>query len=740
MVVELRPAEAAPATRPPAGVSRRTDLRALAIITVVTAFTAMVPVLRNRIFYYWDDSAALFLPTWRLFGEALKTGQIPLLRDDMWLAGDWIGEAQLGLFNPVVWVNALMTAYVPDLAVSAILIKTEFLVILATGVYLLAREYGARPVPSIALAVALPFSGYTLYWDAANWLASLIGFAMLPHVWWTLRRFARGRLHPLVPIAMVFLGITSGSPYGALGVVVVLVAVVAERLVLRDRSSLVRLGVIGLAAGGFAALVFLPLLGIRAVGFRGGSGVTNDNVLVPGLGQLLNLSAPSYVAPLKSFASPSSTPITYLAWFVAPMLPWLRWSVLRAWRPLAGIFVFGGIFLAFALGPSNLWLFRWPARLIEYVFLAVCVVFALLLSAVPRIELSRPRLLASGAIVLVGTYFAWAAAPTVPGRHLVALLVTGALVAALLWVWANRPRLTAAVMVLGTVLVLGLQVIWVPANLTLTGWNYPHNVAQLHTTWADRADGNTFTVGSAYAMPYSVKNQKAMWRETVFSNIGHAGGLKNLNSYSGMGNLAFQNALCMDALGMVCPEAYERIFTPDPSTGVPLADLFRLTSVVVVDDYVPDGWAPPAGWTVSGHGTYTTTLRRVQPLPATDARVSWAAPTVTVTDDRRLDGRHEQFRYQGGGRVILSTLAWPGWRATVGGQEIPVTLGPAGLVQLDLPQRSDAATVELSFWPSGLSLGLVGLVFGLLLAVGLTVADAVTRRRPRPGPLAGADA
>ena len=34
------------------------------------------------------------------------------------------------------------------------------------------------------------------------------------------------------------------------------------------------------------------------------------------------------------------------------------------------------VFLALALGPSKLWLFRWPLRVIEYFYLGVLVVLA----------------------------------------------------------------------------------------------------------------------------------------------------------------------------------------------------------------------------------------------------------------------------------------------------------------------------------------------------------------------------
>ena len=62
----------------------------------------------------------------------------------------------------------------------------------------------------------------------------------------------------------------------------------------------------------------------------------------------------------------------------------------------------GGAYLLATLGPSNFWLFRWPVRLIEYLYLAAAVLFAVALSPVwPPTRCVRPG---QGAIVVLGGY------------------------------------------------------------------------------------------------------------------------------------------------------------------------------------------------------------------------------------------------------------------------------------------------------------------------------------------------
>ena len=56
---------------------------------------------------------------------------------------------------------------------------------------------------------------------------------------------------------------------------------------------------------------------------------------------------PSSVPPIIAIVGPMAVPATYLAWFVLPLLPWLRWAALRVrTRSLAGPLVVGVIYLA----------------------------------------------------------------------------------------------------------------------------------------------------------------------------------------------------------------------------------------------------------------------------------------------------------------------------------------------------------------------------------------------------------
>lgn len=716
--------------------SRRADLMSLAAVAVIVAVGAQLPLLRTHLFYYYDDSAAVLMPGWYVIGENLRHGALPLLDVDTWMGGNWAGEGQFGVFNPLMMANAVLISLLPDIALAAVVVKTEFLVILGTGIFLLAREYGARRGAAAAVAVAMPFAGYTLYYDAASWTTGLIGFSLLPHLWWTARRFARGRLHPALPLVAGFLTLTAGSPYAALGLVVVFFGVSVERLANRDPRAVLRLGVVGLAVALGGAVAFLPLLGIQAVGWRGGpTRIFNSHFLAPNLGQLINFSAPSYVPWVTTF-HPPTTPMTYLSWFVVPLLPWFAWSALARIRAWAGVLAAGTLNLLFILGPDHIWLFRWPARLIEYVYLPVCIVVALLLSAGLRTDHALRRGLTSAALIVAQAYLGWSDRPDYHhgGRDIKAAVVVAALLALVLAANAYRVRLLAPALITGTLVILSIQLHWYPRNGDVTAWQFPHDIATMRAGYADRRDGNTIELSDPYNVTPELQRPDGAWREILVGNVNQVAGLRSLNSYTGMGNLRYSQALCMEYHGGVCPEAYDRLFATDADTGRPLVDLLRVRSIVVENKIMAghEITVAPPGWAITHRTEFATTLRRVAPLPyQPDGRVSWAAPSVTVTGDRVSGDRHEQVTYTGGGKLIVAALAWPGWHATVDGKSVPVRQGPAGLIEVDLPPSSGESTLQLWFWPAKLRLGIELMAAGLLLGAGYCVVHSAWSWRRR---------
>lgn len=720
----------------------RDVVAALGVMAPV-AVMAQIPLLANHWFYYWDDTANTWMPTWYLLGQQLAAGHWPTMLPGLWRGGNLAAEVQYGIWNPVILGWALLAFKLGHLALAARLIKTQLLVLLALGTFLAAREYGARRSGAGVVAMALPFAGFTLYVDSTAWLGCLLGITGTVYVLWSARRCARGALNPLVPIALGYLALTTGSPYGALGAAAALVAVAAERVAGRDWRGVVRTALISVIMFMSFAVVYLPLPLSAAVTDRNvAAGVTNAGSLTWDLTGLAAASAPVFQGIASwwgGFAAFShDVPIDYMGWFVLPLLPWVRWrGLLAGLRGRISLLVFGAVFLVLALGPSNLWLFRWPMRLIEYFYLPVWLLAALAISAGLHRDRLRWRACWSTALLAIGGYLSWAALPRGAGRQLEATGLTAGLLALAIAVSYLRPRFMPAALAGGTVAVLALQVALIPGNFGTMPWNAPGNVPPLKARLNGRYIGNTIQVADP---PLRVPaTQAPPARDVLLGSMPQAVGVHALNSYSGIDFVPFDQATCqIQYWGRTCPQLYGRLWRADPVAGVPLADLLRLQTVVVQNHYLPGRTSvlvAPPGWRITEHTANVTVVRRTAPLPWPGGRLSWAQQSVRVLADQ-AGPESEQIRYAGTGQITLAMLAWPGWQATVGEKHVLVQMDRAGLVTLDLPPAPPAgAALTLQFTPPGYGIGVPLFYTGLALGLTCGAAWTTSRRRRRREPI-----
>jgi hypothetical protein len=480
-------------------------------------------------------------------------------------------------------------------------------------------------------------------------------------------------------------------------------------------------------------LVFLPLVGTNPVSARQTlAGVANGTFLVPDLGDLAASSAPTYLPSILSFNGQplERVPATYFAWFVLPLLPWLQWSALRGRiRSLVSVCAVAGVYLLATLGPSNLWLFRWPVRLIEYLYLAVAVLFAVALSAGPATDRVRRRAAASGAIVLVGAYLAWAVRPAglntihLAGFLLVAVLVT-------LAVGAGLRRGTAAlgaVVVAGTALVATLQTVVFPQFPAPSGDVPPYVISEA----AAGASEYRGTVLQLAALP-GVTTEDVRSGRILFGNLPRGVGIDAINNYSGIGFLEFGTELCMDYRGATCPEAFDRLWQPTgDSVPVPLVDALRVSTLVLQRTLLPEvvDQTPPEGWRVAERTPVRAVWVREHPIE-NEGRVSWTSPGVELEGDDSAPQRETvRYRAEAPGRILFARLDWPGYEATVDGEAVDVVNGPAGLVVAKVP--AGEGTLVLTHRQPGLRLGAAAAAAAAMVVLAQTVLWLVQSRRSR---------
>jgi hypothetical protein len=707
------------------------------------AIVMIIPFLLRHDFYYTGDNPESFVPLWHHFGEQLRAGHWPTVDPAGWYGGNYAAEGTYSLWNPVQGLDYVVVSLFDNLAAAAAFVQVQFLALLGIGGYLLCREYGAGRTAAAAVAVGVPMSGFTVYYEAAGWPAGLMAFTWVAWFWWAVRRQARGRLWPVATFLIGALGMTTGNPYAALGMVVVLAGVAVELVVARDHRRVVGLVVTGLCVGGTAALVFLPLVGTlpvtnrETVAFLG-----NDLFLVPHLGDLLAASAPTYLPAIVNWGGSlfERLPSTYFLWFAIPVLPWLRWDVLRRnGRPPVSLLVITAAFLAMTVGPSNVWLFRWPIRLIEYFYLGGAVLLALALTPGMARDHVRHRTWATVGLVAAEAYLSGAVRPDLYRMHLLAGAGVLALVLAAAWAFRRwGARAAAGLLLLGTVVVLVYQTSHLPVGVggPTDRAGTPVSIAQVRKATAAYR-GTVLQLATEASLGAAPSSRTG---ELLFGNESLMSGHESIVRYSGMSFQSFSEALCIDYRGVACPEAFDRIWRPMGATGAPLVDLLNVRTLVLDAALFPGpaSGPPRPGWTVAAQDSLRTVWVRDLPDRA-GGRLSWASPGVEVLRDAG-EGTSESvsFHASEAGSLVFARLAWPGYSAAVDGRPVPVQAGPAGLLTVRAPAGDHRLTV--TFQPPGLRAGIAVFLAATVLSIAQTAVWVLRRRRRRRRAPAAGDA
>jgi hypothetical protein len=706
------------------------------VTSVVVTALALLVLLRDPYYYYTDDAAAQILPMWYSLGEHVRSGQWPIPLDvHSWMGGNLAIEALYGIWNPVYALLWITISLIPNLFVAAVLVRVVAFVLLALGCYGLAREYGAARWAASAMAVALPLFGSLLYFNAAKWPAALVAFIWIPYVWWAARRASRGATNVWWAFLLGALAVPAGNPYALLALSVALLGLFLETVLRRHWAGVGRLAALGVGLMCVAPLIYLPLLLSADVTWRTPHAIGYSGMLTPHARDLINLSLPGYVPGIPGVGDAA----IYFCWFALPLAPWLDWSVLRRrWRELFGALFVAVVFALMARGPSELWMFRWPLRVVHYGYLGAAVVFAVLLTAGLCTNYLRTRIAVTVALAVITGGTATVLNHRTPAalqRDWLSLALIAALTAVAFWAHhRGGRRWLGASLQAGTAIAFVAQLFWFFGYHGAAPYYFPTSVAQQQANYANRYHGEILQIANTTIIGPPNQPREA-WRDLVPGNLYRTAHVDSINAYTGIGFRSFSNALCLNYAGLACANAYPALWRPEAGTTTPLADFLRLDTVVVQRKLI-DNPQVPNGWQVTERNDRITVLQRQHPVPWPAGRLSWASPGVRVTANSTPDDRDETVNFTSGpqqapGRLIFARLAWPGYQATVDNRPVPVHATPSGLLEVDLPSGVTSGRLQVTWAPPGLSLGLALAALGVLVAIAAGVTQEMGRRRRR---------
>ena len=723
-------------TEEPAAASRRERRWPFMLTLAAVVSLGYAAILRvNPTFFFKHDTEAGAIPNWVAIGDALREGRWPLLWPEEWMSGNFFVESQGGLLNPIQWGVSVIASLVADELLFATVLKLVFAVLLATGTFRVARTYGADRYWATAVGAAVPFAGWVLYYDQASWVTALTSMAWIMHAWASIVQYARGTTLPVGAFVWLFLGLSIGyAPAVVIAAVLVGCVALGEYAVARSWRPALLVALVGSAGAISVTLTYLPALLSSEVTWRVTSeaSILNDNTLTAPWSESLNLSLPSVVPAIQGWgAEVQSWPVVYVAWFVLPLLAFVDWGA--AWsdvRRLVGPAAFLASTLLLTAGPSQVGAFRWPARWLPYTAAAVLVLAAILYSRYLSFDKLRTRAAAAGAIVAVSVVRAASSNPDLLRRHVVLGLALALGTAALLAStrrWGSR---AALVVVLASVIpVVAIQTSRYPY---VGGWGLPTNRVDAREAFLPDA-GLTFQVGDIDQVVGEDRTKDRAWTELAFFSYPRLLAQSYVANYANVGHAAFGEQLCIRYDGSTCPEALERIFETVPGTDLSYADHMAVDRVVVQRALRPDAResSPPPGWRWAAPNTYTDVLLRDEPLNRTPGAPS-LLDGVTIEQEQVSDlGYRAMVSAPDGGRVVFSRLSWPGYSATLDGDPLPVSAVDDMFVSVQVPARTEAASLALAYRPPGLAAGLAGLALGTGIVALLALLQLRARRSAR---------
>lgn len=691
------------------------------LVIVVTIAVAVGRMLWTPGFYFADDTQLGAAGIWYELGDNLLRGQIRQFNPQGWQAGNYWAEGQWGLLNPMIWLIGLGVRLAPDVAVAASVVKIVFLAVMAFGAYVLMRSFHASRLWAAVAAILLPQAGFTAFMDAPSWVTGLITTALFPWVWWALRRVQDGRA-PWLFLAGSYLLVTVGYVFGTMLLALLLIEALAAAAIRRERGTLFALLPAALWSGLWAVVVYLPGVLTAPVTERGTTEIINSLFLNADLSDMASAAMPIASSTIGAWWGPATAgPLVYIAWILPLVIlvrPWSR----PQWRGLRTVIVLALAMLALVIGPSEMGPIRWPVRFMPYLALAVLIMSAVLLTRGFPTRVTRRSLLTAALVTIAAGWLSWAQTPAITRSVVLVVVVQLAALGAayviahrrLSWS-AERSRRVMAVFAAGIVVITGgLSAYQMRAFPTtpLPTFAVPTSSAKLASV-LDDAHGDVMTVGDSLTGAFDART----FDETLVANLWYFSAAKVSNLYTVLPFTAYSKDLCVDLRGGTCAAALSTLLSPDRETGVSVADLLAVSEIVGYRSTFPEPPIDlPSGWRIEAERDLTWRIVRDAAVPSAGG-VTWSGSGTRVTEVGR-DDTTVTLRVDAVGddaRVVLSRLAWPGYRVDGASFADPVR---GYLLTVDLQGASVGSTVTVMFAPPGQPL-LIAASAGAVLTGGM---------------------
>lgn len=644
----------------------------------------------NKGFFSQDDSGISGYPLLKFIGQEFLSGNDPFFVPEIWTAGNIWAEAQFGLLNPLSYFFFALSAAIDSVVVNAIIWKFFYTLMLVWGSFRLMRAYQIGQNLSILLSLLVPISGYIMYFDLAAWGIELLGFAWLIHFCASAENHLNNRATGVQLVVPAWLLVSSGYPYALFPLIYLVPWFLYREYKENHRISLTTF-LLGVAMGALTIATYLPSLLSSSVNSRSDGGFLNTGAWTISLGRnLFGIGSPTIFPDLQTNSYPNFTnaPVFYISIAFIVFLPFIVFTKEKI-KDAQFLNIVMPLFMtciAMSL-PSYFWMFRWPFR-----FLPVFVVFALLLLGWiiqnSKLTYTHARLKSGIALASLAFFSALSMNPENAVHHSYILFLSlVVLVLAATFVLNGDHLALYAVVFIASICVLATQLMLSPKSTPLRDYNAPGIVSKEFVANYTQDSGNIFQVADFDAVSRSSIESREIWNEVLLGSWPALSDLPIINSYSASGFDAFDKALCLLPNGSTCPDAISKLNSKYPGYNANLGELLGINTVVVQvsNQSAPITFGSPNEWALEACYKYTCKFTRVNSIDS--GPIAFAPPGLEVRTES-YSSRSITFEISGrADNLLVRRLNWPGYSAKIDGAEVQVSSGPAGLVELSLPDR-----------------------------------------------------
>ena len=674
-------------------------LLTIAGASFLTILVTSLPLLMNENFYFEDDWQGYYMPVYLEVARLIKSGNLPLLTDRLWIGGMHLGEYQTAIFHPVSVSLYLVLDKFSHLNIAAAVFTIFHLALFAAGAASISLLLGCNKKSSFVAGVMVATMPSLIFWGAKMWITIVISMAWFAvAIAILILAYKNKKWLPLAVLTntLVFL---SGWPLTNLALMLtVFFSVVYIYLTTKDLLAVSRLCLSVIFGLMLAAPAILPVAETMKYSAR----FLDPDQWKTSIDMIPAIGVPTFATTWKNFAhnyAPVVTPLLYVSWFIPLLLINTSWKKLWYEKPLIRLHISLTLLFMVIVMLPGFWQFRWSFRFIPVLHFFLIMLAAYIMtndSNATRDWFSKKSLLT----LIIPFYIAWAYTPTLWLYHILFFSMI------VLFVVLHTKRqaknkndlllpLTGNVLIL-----LMLSVLW-PVN----NQGYPIAKHSLDRSSYSISEGRRLAL-------YNTANSQdpKFWSAVAPGNRSLYHYRESINGYSPIFPIGFKDKYCLSWIGSVCPQLVEYLFTKEKITGLRHIDLLNLTTIVAEKGIYSDSFEKYASdeWQITNTGSTWNVFTRSKPASTNNNLFASANLKMSMVESKvdKLVLNIETTTTRKNDNLLIWSRPWyPGWRAYLDGNEIDVVRAADVLIGIPIPVNSKGV-LTIEYWPKSLTVGL----------------------------------